>query len=191
MEDSLFEVEGERFDVAVVGVEVSESVESRGFIMGAACADGRPSGPSVWAEVGADDWVVSGADVLSVLAEGVLIGPDGLRGGIEGAGKRSSVYISSRIFDSPTMAAGWSAKLFSANSNCASAVYGADSTIARAPRLNVLVMLQCADEGNHTSKKISAHSSAILLPPPHPGLDMETSPVVSFDTSASIFSTSL
>lgn len=114
------EVEGERFDVAVVGVEVSESLASSGLIIGPACADGRPSGPSVWV---VEVRVVAGvADVFSVLADGVVSGRDGMRGGIEGAGKRSSVYISSKIFERPTMAAGWSAKLFRDVSKCASAV---------------------------------------------------------------------
>ena len=85
-------MEGERFDVAVVGVEVSEPVGSSGLIVGPACADGRPSRPSVWILVGVDFRVVAGvADVFKVVADGVLSGPDGTRGGIEGAGKRSSV----------------------------------------------------------------------------------------------------
>lgn len=123
MVDSLFEVEGERIDVAVVGVEASESVGSRDVITGTAWAEGRPSGPGFCAGVGAEDCTPTGmADVWSVLADGVLTGPDGFRGGIEGTGKRSSVYISSRIFDKPTMATGWLAKWFKANSNWESAV---------------------------------------------------------------------
>ena len=59
---------------------------------------------------------------MSVLADGVLREPDGMRGGIEGAGKRSSVYMSSKIFERPTMAVGWLAKLFRADSKCASAI---------------------------------------------------------------------
>ena len=43
----MFEVEGERFEVAVVGVEVSELVGSRVLTIGRRCADGRPSGPSI------------------------------------------------------------------------------------------------------------------------------------------------
>jgi hypothetical protein len=86
-------------------------------------------------------FVTAAADVLSVLAEGVPRGSDGIRGGIEGAGKRSPEYISSKIFDRPTIAAGCSVKLFRANSNCASAVYGADSAIARVPRCEMLVVL--------------------------------------------------
>lgn len=130
----MFEIEGERFDVAVVGVEASESEVSRDLMRGRTCAEGRPRGPNVWRDVEVDGWIIGVVVVLSVLAEGVLRGPDGMRGGIEGAGRRSSVYISRRIFERPTMAAGWSAKLFRADSNCASAVYGADSATARAPR---------------------------------------------------------
>jgi hypothetical protein len=123
----LFDVEGDRFDVAIVGVDVSESDASRGLTIGSACAEGRPKGPNVWRGVGLVwvawvAWVAGVADVLRVLADGVLRRPDGIRGVIEGAGKRSSVYILSRILERPTMAAGWSAKLFSADSNCASAV---------------------------------------------------------------------
>ena len=47
MEESLFDVDEERFEVAVVGVEVSESVGSGKWILGTACADGRPSGAGV------------------------------------------------------------------------------------------------------------------------------------------------
>ena len=97
---------GERFDVAVVGVDVSQSVDSRDLIIGMEWADGRPSGPGIWADVDVDDCVVKGPDVLSVLADGVVKALDGTRGGIAGAGRRSSAYISSKIFDRPTMAAG-------------------------------------------------------------------------------------
>ena len=68
-------------------------------------------------------WVVveSVTEVLSMLAEGVPAWPGKTREGVEGGGKISSVYMSSRMFDRPTMAEGWSAKWFSADSKCASA----------------------------------------------------------------------
>ena len=115
-------VGGERLDVAVVGVDASSEDVEGGGTRGRACAVGRPRGPNVEDAV----WVVGGGlevgAVLSVLAEGVVRGPGVTRGGIEGAGNRSSVYISSRMLERPTMAAGWSAKLFRADSYCASAV---------------------------------------------------------------------
>ena len=89
--------------------------------------------------MGNEDCDGRGRVVFNVLADWVENESDGFRGGIAGAGRSSSVYISSRMFDKPTMAAGWSTKLFRANSNCARAVYGADSATARAPRCEQLV----------------------------------------------------
>lgn len=107
MEDSLFEVEGERFEASLVGVEGSESVASRDWTFGMVCADGSPSGPNFWMRAGAEGCVVVGvADVLSVVADGVVKELDRMRGGIGGVGRRSSVYTSRRMFDRPTMAAG-------------------------------------------------------------------------------------
>lgn len=47
--------------------------------------------------------------VFVALAEGLATGPGRLSAGKEGAGCRTSVYISRRIFDRPIMADGWSA----------------------------------------------------------------------------------
>ncbi len=73
------------------------------------------------------------AEVLRVLADGVIIGPGEISGGMEGGGKRSSVYISNKMFESPTIAEGWSVKWLSADSKRASAIYGDDSETASAP----------------------------------------------------------
>lgn len=114
----MFDVGGATLEVAVVGVEVPESEVSRGVMAGRGWADGRPSGPSGWL---GSRVVESVAEALSMLAEGVPPWPGKTREGVEGAGKRSSVYMSSRIFDRPTMAEGWSAKWFSADSKCSNA----------------------------------------------------------------------
>jgi hypothetical protein len=123
VEYSPLDVVGVTLEVAVVGVKEPESEVLRGLVAGMGWANGRPSGPS--GSVGSMEvqvWVVeSVAEVLSMLAEGVPAWPGKTRDGIEGAGKISSVYMSSRIFDRPTMAEGWSAKWFSADSKCASA----------------------------------------------------------------------
>lgn len=59
------------------------------------------------------------SDAFVVDADGVVRGCGMTSLGIEEGGSKSSVYISSKILESPMIAAGWSAKCVSADSKCA------------------------------------------------------------------------
>lgn len=100
----------------------------------AVLAEGRPRGP--WVRKGTEEqgrmgggWEANGVkvtvdvvDVLAVEAEGVVRGLGTTSLGIEGGGRRSSVYMSSSMFDRPIIAAGWSAKWLRADSKWARAM---------------------------------------------------------------------
>lgn len=65
--------------------------------------------------------------MLRLEAEGVLVETlGGTKAGMVDIGRRSSVYMSNKISDNPTVATGWSAKWLKAASKFSSAVYGED-----------------------------------------------------------------
>lgn len=76
----------------------------------------RPSGPICEACAKTDPGVVAPTrvgvfvDVLRVDEDGVNAGLGVSRPGIDGRGVRTSVYISRRMLDNPTVAEGWSQK---------------------------------------------------------------------------------
>ena len=106
--------------------------------------------------------------VLTVEDEGVARELGKTRPGIEGGGRSSSVYISSKMFEIPTIAEGWLAKCARADSKCPRATYGALSATAKYPRFQDISTTSKARLQPLTSENTSPHSSATLLPPPQP-----------------------
>lgn len=107
-------VEGERDDSVDVEGVAELAVAGRGLER-----ESWPRGPwEVEAGRGVVEW---GVTVLRVDAEGLVRLLGGTSGAIKGGGRRSSLYTSRRMLESPTIAEGWSAKWVKENSKWARA----------------------------------------------------------------------
>lgn len=99
--------------------------------------EGRPRGCGA---AGVDEERREKWDVSSLVADAAVdVGVPGMTSsGSDGGGRRVSEYMSSKIFESPIMAAAWSAQCVRAASNCLRALKGASLARERYPRYGLL-----------------------------------------------------